>query len=36
MEETVHFQRRDDDPNSKHVVEFTHLFDVTVAHVKLS
>ena len=36
MEETIHFQRREDNPNLKHVVKFTHLFDVTVAHAKLS
>ena len=36
MEETIHFQRREDDRNSKHIVEFTHLFDITIVHAKLS
>ena len=28
VEETIHFQRKENDPTSKHVVEFTHLFYV--------
>ena len=36
MEEIIHFQMREDDPNSKHVVEFTHLFYATVGYAKLS
>ena len=36
MEETIHIQRREGDPNSKHIIEFTHLFHVLAAHAKLN
>lgn len=28
MEETIHIQRRENDPNLKHIVKFAHLFYV--------
>ena len=36
VEETIYFQRRENDPNSKHIVELTHLFYVIVVHAKLN
>ena len=36
MKETIHIQGREGDSNSKHFVEFTHLFYVLVALAKLN